>query len=241
MSIESLLQKIDLNELNIDNNHYQYNGINVPRVTEILSNMLHENYLMEWSNNIGLYQRKKYSDVLDQAAIKGTYVHNAIEDYIQNNNELDMNTVNNMYKKEVSYAYGSFKQWWEIICKRNISIVMEEQKLVCPWFGGTLDLLIEIDNKIYLLDFKTSNYPSYKYFLQLAAYNYMLRNYYGIEIFGCGIIKLNKRFIGFDEYIIDKSNLDYEKFINLCENTFLSLVYSYFNRIQVEQYYKNLF
>lgn len=207
--------------------------------------MIHEDYLMTWANNIGLYQKKKYKDVMEQAATKGTYTHNAIEDFIQNGNELDLNTVMSGYRKDVYNAYESFKSWWNnLTSKHYTEVLMQEVTLVCPWFGGTLDLLIKIDGKIYLLDFKTSNYPSYKYFLQLAAYRYMLKNYYGIEIDGCGIIKLDKTCINYEEYIIDKYNCDYEDyndFMNLCENTFLSLVYSYINKYQVENYYKNLF
>ena len=170
MSIESLLKKIDMDELNIDEERYQFQGYNLPRVTEIISNMLHEDFLMIWANNIGLYQRKKYKDTLEEAATKGAFVHDAIEDYIQNSNELDLDKVPSEYQKEVNFAYGSFKSWWSVITKRNVKIIMQEHKLVCPWFGGTLDLLVEIDGRVYLLDFKTSNHPSYKYFLQLAAY-----------------------------------------------------------------------
>lgn len=196
---------------------------------------------MIWANNIGLYQRKKYKDTLEEAATKGGYVHDAIEDYIQNNNDLDLDNVLAGYRTEVSYAYGSFRSWWSIVSKRNVKIIMQEHKLVCPWFCGTLDLLIEIDGKIYLLDFKTSNHPSYRYFLQLAAYRYILKYYYGIEIYGCGIIKLNKKVIEFEEFIIDKSNPDYEDFMNLCEQTFISLVYAYINRTMVERRYNNIF
>lgn len=241
MNIESLLKKINVESLGLDGDRYQYNGINVPRTTEIISNMIHEEYLMKWANNIGLYQHKKYNEERDIAANKGEYVHNAIEDFIQNNNELNLDTISDGCRIEVSCAYGSFKSWWDIISKRNIRIIMQEQKLVCPWFGGTLDLLIEIDGRIYLLDFKTSNYSSYKYFLQLAAYRYILKYYYGIEIYGCGIIKLDKKDIYFEEYIIDKSMYDYEEFITLCETTFLSLVYAYYNRMRSEMYYNNLF
>lgn len=240
MSIENLLKRISLDGLS-ETDRYQFEGVNVPRVTEILSNMLHDDFLMVWANNIGLYQRKKYKEELGKAATKGSYVHDAIEDYIQNQNELDLDTVTAGFRTEVSYAYGSFRAWWDIVSKRNIKIVMQEQRLVCPWFGGTLDLLVEIDGKIYLLDFKTSNYPSYKYFLQLSAYRYILKYYYGIEIYGCGIIKLNKKAIEFEEFIIDKANPEYEGFMDLCERTFLSLVYSYIHRVQVENYYNNLF
>lgn len=241
MDIESLIKKINMKELNISEDRYQYDGVSLPRTTEILSDMLHEDSITVWANNIGLYQKKKYKDELQIAANKGTYVHNAIEDFIQNNTELDMNTVLAGYQVEVSYAYGSFKEWWDIISKRNVKIIMQEQKLVCPWFGGTLDLLVEIDGRVYLLDFKTSNHASYKYFLQLAAYRYILRNYFGIEIYGCGVIKLNKSEIKFEEFIIDKSMYDYEDFMNLCENTFLSLVYAYYHRMKVESFYNRIF
>ena len=240
-NIESLLNKIKAKDLNIDGNRYQYNGVNVPRTTEILSSMLHEDFLTVWANNLGLYQKKKYKEELQNAANKGTYVHDAIENLLKNNIELDLNTVVPGYQIEVSCAYGSFKSWWEIISKRNVKIIMQEQKLVCPWFGGTLDILIEIDGRVYLLDFKTSNHSSYKYFLQLAAYRYVLRNYYGIEIYGCGVIKLDKKEIRFEEFILDKSMYDYEDFMSLCENTFLSLVYSYYHRMQVESFYNRLF
>lgn len=225
----------------MEGERYQYQEYNLPRVTEILSSMLHEDFLMIWANNIGLYKRKKYKDELEQAATKGAYVHDAIEEYIQNNKELDLDTVMAGYRTEVSYAYGSFKAWWEIISRQNIRIILQEYKLICPWFGGTLDLLIEINGCVYLLDFKTSNHPSYKYFLQLAAYRYILREFYGIEIYGCGVIKLNKKAIEFEEFIIDKSNPEYEEFMNLCERTFLSLVYAYINRVFVERQYVALF
>ena len=69
----------------------------------------------------------------------------------------------------------------------------------------------------------------------------MLREIYGIDIHGCGIIKLNKKEIRFEEYIIDKSIDEYFEFTNLCEETFLSLVYAYFNRINVENMYRKIF
>ena len=203
--------------------------------------MIHEDFLMVWANNIGLYQRKRYKDTLEEAATKGGYVHDAIEDYIQNGNDLNLDNVLAGYRTEVSYAYGSFRTWWNIVSKRKVKILMQEHKLVCPWFGGTLDLLVEIDGKIYLLDFKTSNHPSYRYFLQLAAYRYILKYYYGIEIYGCGIVKLNKKSIKFEEFIIDKSNQEYEGFMNQCEQAFLSLVYAFMNRRIVEMKYNMIF
>ena len=241
-NIEKLLEKINMEEAGIDNNHYVYqNQYSVPRVTEILSATIHQDFLMSWSNFIGRIKHQDYKKVLNDAANKGSYVHNAIENYIQNGIDLDLNTVETQYKTEVNYAYKSFKLWWEIISSQNVNVVMQEQQLVCPWFGGTLDLLTEINGRLYLLDFKTSNHASFKYFLQLAAYRYILKYFYGIEIYGCGIIKLEKKYVNFEEYIIDKQNEEYDEFMNLCEQTFLSLVYAYINRLKVEQFYDRLF
>ena len=115
---------------------------------------------------------------------------------------------------------------------------MQEQELTCPWYGGTLDLLMKINGKVYLFDFKTSNHFSYKYFLQLAAYAHVLRTKYGIKIDGFGIIKLCKDCINFYECIVNMED-DYDKqFMDNCEETFLSLVYAYYNRMQVESKFK---
>ena len=78
-----MIEKL-LNEMNVslyEGDRYFFNGIPVPRTTEILSSMLHEDYLMTWSNNIGLYQKKKYSETLKQAADIGSFTHEAIEKY----------------------------------------------------------------------------------------------------------------------------------------------------------------
>ena len=211
---------------------YDYEGTPVPRVTHILSLMLHEEGLMSWSNYIGK-KGQDYQKTLNLAAEKGTYVHNAIEDYIQNDNKLDLTKVDSFCSKDVYRAYNSFLTWWNSI-KDNVEVLMEETPLIGKYFAGTLDLLIKFNDKIYLIDFKTSNHPSYKYFLQLSAYRYLLRELYNIEINGCGIIMLNKKEISFNEIIIDFENSYDLSFINQCEETFFSLVYAYYNRLQVE-------
>ena len=61
MIIEKILKEIK-QENEISDSNYMYNGIVVPRTTHILSSMLHEEYLMQWANAIGLYKRKKYTD-----------------------------------------------------------------------------------------------------------------------------------------------------------------------------------
>lgn len=239
-SIENIRE--DENLLLYFSHKYYYNKSPVPRVTEILSSMLHEDYLMTWSNNIGLYQKKKYKDVLNIAANKGSYVHSFIEDFIMNNKEPDVDKVPCDMRDEVKNAFDSFLLWWEIITKNNkVEIIYSEHTLTCPYYGGTLDLLIKINDRIFLIDFKTSNYPSYKYFLQLSAYRYCLYNYENININGCLILMLDKRSISFDELVLDFNIEEHYQFISYCEQSFLSILYAYYNRLKVEYHYGLIF
>jgi len=101
-------------------------------------------------------------------------------------------------------------------------------------------MLLEINGKIYLVDFKTSNHLSYKYCLQLAAYNYMLKFNKVANISGVIILQLRKETPDFNEFVLNLDNMNHVNFFNHCENTFLSLVYSYYHILETERLYKSL-
>lgn len=208
----------------------------IPRVTEILSSMLHEDSLMYWANSLG-FKRMSYSQTLETAANIGTIVHETAE-----------NILRTKYFEEPSYRYyelnnsiGSFIDWYKEI-EDKIEVVSMEVSLIDPnnLFRGTYDLLARINGKLYLTDFKTSNHIGYRYFLQLSAYRYLIRNNLGIEIDGCLILQLSKKERRFREYVLEFSNPDHLRFINDCEVAFHSIVYSYYHRIYIENEFKKL-
>jgi len=231
----------NLNKDVIDSDHYTYNGINVPRVTHILS-LIHEEYLMKWANNIGLYQRRKYTDERDKAAYLGTQTHNGIEKYVETGdyNIGDIKDFDDTNIKKIDNGIKSFEMWYNDMTSHNkIEIISMEERLTCAYCGGTLDMLCKINDVVYLVDFKTSNQIGYKYFMQLAAYRYMLKFVKGIELGGCIILQVSKKKVEYTEYTLDllhdKFHLD---FINQCETTFFSTVHTYYNRIITENMYK---
>lgn len=227
--IKQALESINFN-INIKNTTYSYDGINVPRVTEILSKMIHEDYLMSWSNYLG-FKRIKYKDELNKAATIGSDTHSAIDEYLKNKEENKYNV-----------SFQAFLLWWNmLILNNNVEIIGQEETLVCQWFGGTYDLLLKINDKIYLIDFKTSNHITYKYFLQLAAYRHMIYINKNINIDGCIILQLDKKDVTFEEFVLDFSNIDHYNFIEQCLQSFLSLVYSYYNISYTENLYKQIF
>lgn len=222
----------DLEKLNIEfkNSSYRYNGTVVPRVTDILSKTIHEDYLMIWANRLG-FKRQEYKDTLQAAADCGSMAHKMIEDYLQND-------VDNDYY----VPFLAFKEWWKTInTGNNVSILGEEESLVCQWFGGTYDLLLDINGQTFLVDFKTSNHISFKYFLQLAAYRNMLYTLKGINIDGCIILKLDKDDISFDEYVLDFKIDEHYQFIETCTRTFFSLVYAYYQTSNARNMYSSIF
>lgn len=220
---------------------YSIDGRNVPRVTEILSAMLHEDYIVEWANKIGLYNHQKYHEVLGEASVIGTYVHSSIEKFLKTGSHPDFSDISIKYRNRVTNGFNSFLSWWRIINSLNYEILMQERTLVCKYFGGTLDLLIKVGSKIYLVDFKTSNHSSYKHFLQLSAYRYMLKEVEGIDVDGCIILMLDKKSDMFLEYCLDFDNQEQLDYMNQCQETFLSLVYAYYQRIQNQYLYSTIF
>lgn len=234
--IKDLLDDIISENNNIDlESEYIYNGNTVPRVTKIISRCNHNDSLMYWSNSLG-FKHISYKKAIDEACNIGTKCHNNIDMYIENNNHslLDNNI-------SVQNSYNSFCKWFnDIKLLAKVEVLFHEKTLVCEYFGGTLDGLYKINDKIYLVDYKTSNHITYNYCLQLAAYRYMLREILNINIDGCIILQLSKASVSYNEYVLDFSNCNHANFINLCENTFLSMVYSYYNLKIIEKEYNKL-
>ena len=219
---------------------YIYKGEKVPRVTHILSSMLNEEYIAQWANSLG-YKHKSYKVTLQEAADKGTLIHDSIHRYIVNGDTPSdyAGTIPDEYYESTITGFKSFKLWFNTL--DEYTIIDTEKELVCPYFGGTADLLIRYKNKTYLLDFKTGKHLSFKYFLQLAAYRYILQMWYNISIDCVGIIQLDKSFISFKEYILDLSNNINFEYISQCTNTFFSLVEGYKYRLNNEYYFKSIF
>lgn len=240
--IFKLLEEMDI-QLNIKNAKYFYNDVPIPRVNDILSAMLHEDYLMTWANVLGLFQRKKYSDMMNMYSTIGTYAHDNIETYVktQEFNLLNLAKLSDDVRNSIDNAVNSFILWYNDVCENNIvNVIGMENSLSCPWFGGTYDMLIEINNRKYLVDFKTSNHIGYRYFLQLAAYKYLLE-LQGINLDGCIILQVDKNNVSFEEYLLDFSNETHKAYIDQCTTTYMSLVYGYYNRMQCESMFKNIF
>lgn len=204
----------------------------VPSVTEIIHAMIHKDALMYWANSLG-FKGVRYGSYMVKASRIGTECHNAIERYIKKKE-----------KTEDNIPFLGFLAWYDSLIRagNKVEILGSEVSLVCLWFGGTLDLLIQINGKVYIVDFKTSNHISSNYFLQLGGYKYLVENDLGVNVNGGVIVlQLNKNEIGFDEYILLNDNPEHYEFIEKSVNGFLSLVYAYYHVVEVDNCFKRAF
>lgn len=230
--IENALNSIDFAINSKTSTYYNKDGENVPRVTEILSRMIHSDGLMYWANSLG-FKGLRYKEVLNNAANVGTIAHTAIEKFLKEK-----------IKSNNNIPFLGFMLWYSIITNDiglSIEVIYVEHKLSCKWFGGTLDALLKIGDKVYLVDFKTSNHVTFTYFLQLAAYRFMLKKEENIYIDGVIVLQLDKEEPGFNEFLLEFIIPQHRDFMSHCELAFLSLVYAFYNIQKVELDFKTIF
>ena len=208
-------------KVNFGKGHYFYNGEPVPRVTEIISRCTHEDYLMSWSNSLG-FRHQPYKKVLQAAADYGTATHSALETYIK---------TGKMDPSAPKAPIDAFERWWKSIHEnyKKVKVIGQEFQLTCPYFGGTYDMILSLDGVMTMVDFKTSNHITYKYFLQLAAYWFMLdyNKKLNIKLDRLIILRLDKVRPNYETFMIDLRNAEHREFFEDCREAFLAMVYAY--------------
>lgn len=125
-------------------------------------------FLMEWAykqGQLGVDHRK----VTDESADAGSVGHFLIEHWLKNN-EVDLSDYP-QYIIEIGHiVLEKFKQSWR---ESNLTFVASEISLVSEEFGygGTLDLIArDAQNRLCLVDEKTSKMLYESHFFQLAGY-----------------------------------------------------------------------
>jgi hypothetical protein len=157
------LQRIDW----LDQRFYQYDSQTyLPSVTEILSvypkGFGFENWLKDVGNNA--------SQIADRAANSGTKVHNAVETIIAG---IEVRWADDAGNAQYTLEeWGMINKFYQFLTKHKPEIIASETQIYTLRHGyaGTIDLVIRMNGKTWLVDVKTSNYLHTGYELQLSAY-----------------------------------------------------------------------
>ena len=226
----------DLLSMTIESKYFKepyaisHNGKMIPRVTAILSRMLEDPSIAQWANSLG-FKHLSYSKELDQICKIGTTVHEQINQFLSSNTRPDANNI--------TFGFLAFLEWYNQVSQLNLEILGLEEHMMNDYYSGTYDALLKIDNKIWLIDFKTSNKVNFKYFLQLAAYRKLLKETKNIDVDGCMILQLSKYHPSFLEFVADLHYPPHQEYMNIAERTFDALLYSFYNAMYLEGSFKH--
>jgi len=203
--------------------HYNLDGSNLPSVTTILKATQSEEDkagIAAWKERVG---HKEAERIKNEAASRGTSMHNYLEAFLQNKFNLELIEEDNKAKKMAE----------EIIdngIKKNLSEVWGvEATLYYPEkFAGTADCLGIYNNRESVLDFKQKNKAAKEeyiedYFLQLGAYSLAHNSVYNSRI-SQGVILLCTVDYLFQEFVIEGNKL-----IEF-QNKFLERVEQFYNQ-----------
>lgn len=141
----------------------------VESVTTRLSNALDKTALMEWKKKVGEAEAQKISN---QAASRGTAIHNICEAYLMNEE--------NYPKNSMPINIETFKTIRPILDRRIGKVFAIEAPLWSETLNtaGRTDCIAQFDGVNSIIDFKTSRKPKKEewiesYFLQATCYSLM--------------------------------------------------------------------
>lgn len=168
--------------------YWTEDGQFVPSVTTILEAYPKEASYYMWLKSVG----QDADNIRDEAGRRGSTVHAMTEAY-------DAGAVVSLLTEEghLGYKVGEwamFERYVEFCNRFSPKILMSEQNFVNPDLGyaGTIDRIMEIGGKRYLVDIKTSNTIYASYWLQLAAYRRLVEEQ-GVFVDYVAILWLNAK------------------------------------------------
>lgn len=176
-----LVPKAELETVTINGKrHYALpDGTHLKSVTTVLSEKLDKTALLEWKKRVGEEEAQRIST---QAARRGTAVHALAENYV-------LNEENYIPSNTMPINIESFKPIKKVLDKHVDNILGVELPLWSKALGcaGRTDLVAEYDNKVSIIDFKTSRKLKKEdwiesYFLQSTIYSMMFERMYSIAV-----------------------------------------------------------
>ena len=181
------------------------NGDKVPSVTTILSKTKDMTHLNEWKQRVGEQQAQR---IVKEASGIGSAMHNNLEKFLCGEprvpgTNLVHQQANEMANQIINNALVNVNEVWGI-----------EQALYFPGlYSGTTDLVGEYNGNASIMDFKQTNKPKKKewvedYYLQLVAYAEAHNEVYGTKIRE-GHIFMCSRDLNYQQFDLEPTHYQY--------------------------------
>jgi hypothetical protein len=169
-----------------DSRYYRRNGEYYPSVTYVLNLYPKGKFFEDWLKKVGY--ASEY--IVKKASEEGTQVHELCELYL-NGEELYFLSPSGkpQHHPDVWQMFLRFVDFWEEfnpkLIETEVHLFSDELKV-----AGTCDLIVEINDELWLLDIKTSNQMHSTYELQTAVYGQCYQECYNKKVDRYGILWL---------------------------------------------------
>jgi hypothetical protein len=188
--------------------------VEVPSVTTIMK-ILNKPFIAKWANSLG-WKRQSYDKVLEESANKGTFVHELLHEYLfKEGKEFDISNPD-----IVNFIYENINAFKDFLKTVELKPIWGEKSYSTDRYGGTIDLLCELDGVLTILDFKTSKRFYSSHFIQLGAYIQLLE-YHGINVEQVGICRIKDGEVNIKLKKVDEMEEYIELFNRLTEAFYL--------------------
>lgn len=171
-----------------DQRFYKNKDDYYPSVTYILSYYPKGKHFEKWLKENG----ENADDIAKESATSGHKVHHAIENLLK---EKEISWIKDGYSQYSLYEWKmilSFTEFWNLykpnLVHSEFHIFSNKYK-----YAGTIDLVVEIDSKLWILDMKTTNSLHTTNDLQLAAYKEAWDEFHDRKIDNYGILWLKSK------------------------------------------------
>jgi hypothetical protein len=178
----------DLRQITLpDARYYQRSpGVFYPSVTTILGYFPKGAFFETWLKDSG----HNADFIMRRAGDEGTQVHNAVEDILRGKEIRWIESDGHVnYNTHVWKMILSFYDFWSTY-KPNLILSEEFMYSDQYKYSGTLDLLVELNGKKWIIDVKTSTAIHTSHFLQMSAYVKAYEERYLQKIDNVGILWL---------------------------------------------------
>ena len=176
-------------------------GESLPSVTSVLSKTKDRSFLKKWRERVG---EKKAEQIIQDSTKIGTALHLYIERFANGKKYKDLTKIGKqaekMAKKIIKEAFPDITEVWG-----------SEVHLYYPKkYAGTTDMVCLYKNKPTIVDFKQSNRPKKRewvqdYLMQLAAYAQAHNKLFGTDI-EQGVILMCSRDLTFQRFELEGAN-----------------------------------
>ena len=124
------------------------NEVEVPSVTTIMK-VLNKPFIPLWANSLG-WKKLSYKKVLDESSARGSLTHELLHEYLfKEGKEFDISNPDT-----VNFIYENINAFKDFLKEHELKPIWGEKSYSVDNYGGTIDLLCELDGKLTILDFK---------------------------------------------------------------------------------------